>query len=58
MDLVAPYSFIPIYKGLVASNELKVIKNKKGDGTKNAPSPVVWELLIEARTFFEKGSAL
>ncbi|MHB8403699.1 MAG: recombinase zinc ribbon domain-containing protein, partial [Bacteroidia bacterium] len=45
MDLVAPYSFIPIYKGLVASNELKVIKNKKGDGTKNAPSPVVWELL-------------
>ena len=58
MDLVAPYSFIPKYKGLAASNELKGVKNKKGDGAKNAPSPVVWELLIEARTFFEQGSAL
>ncbi|MHB8261892.1 MAG: hypothetical protein ACYDCN_15530 [Bacteroidia bacterium] len=39
MDLVAPYSFIPKYKGLAVSNELKGIKNKKGDGAKNAPSP-------------------
>ena len=40
MDLVAPYSFIPKYKGLAALNELKEIENKEGNEVANPTSPV------------------
>ena len=58
IDLVAPYSFIPIYKGLAGKPKNELVVNKKGDAAKNATSPIWWGLLIEARTFFEQASTL
>ncbi|MHB8261688.1 MAG: hypothetical protein ACYDEC_15610 [Bacteroidia bacterium] len=54
MDLVAPYSFIPKYKGLAALNELKEIENKTGDEVKTTTLPIWKSLLSEARTAFEQ----
>ena len=54
MDLVAPYSFIPIYKGLAEETKLEMIENKTGDEVANPTSPVWLSLLSEARTAFEQ----
>ena len=54
IDLVAPYSFIPVYKGLAGANHLNLIENKIGIENKNERLPVWMRLLMDARTFFEQ----
>ena len=44
LDFVAPYSFIPIYKGLAGKPKNELVVNKKGDAAKNATSPIWWYL--------------
>ena len=40
IDLVAPYSFIPVYKGLQDINKIEEIKNKTIEDQKNEELPV------------------
>jgi hypothetical protein len=58
MDLVAPYSFIPTYKGLAAETNLESIKNKAASEVKNKTLPVWTRLLMDARTFFEQSQVV
>jgi hypothetical protein len=53
IDLVAPYSFIPTYKGLQDINKIEGIENKTGEVEKNERLPAWMRLLMDARTFFE-----
>ena len=40
MDLVAPYSFIPTYKGLAAEGTIEMKQNKTASEVKNKTLPV------------------
>ena len=56
IDLVAPYSFIPTYKGLQDINKKEGIKTKKVEVQKKERIPMWTRLLMDARTFFEHPS--
>jgi hypothetical protein len=53
--LIAPYSLIPVYKGLAADTQLEKNENKTAGEVKNKTLPVWTRLLMDARTFFEQG---
>ena len=55
IDLIAPYSLIPVYKGLAADTQLEKNENKTAGEVKNKTLAVWTRLLMDARTFFEQG---
>ena len=58
MDLVAPYSFIPTYKGLAAEGTIEMKQNKTASEVKNETLPMWTRLLMDARTYFEQSQVV